>query len=196
MRGKSAGNGALAAIGLLSALFVLAPQGSLWGQEPEQELSDRSVALLMHYAWQLTPNTYVTPQGKTIEVDKSDRASATVPTDTAREVIRAARMSAQAQICGLPEEELANFQTLMRREQKKGTWSEQQMLYINQLHLFTVMALTGKITAADAAKGIAPRKGVEKPAATCSESERKRVRERIMAYLKADPPAAPLEGRK
>ena len=40
MRGKSAGNGVLAAIGLLSALLVLAPHGSLWGQD--QELSEHA----------------------------------------------------------------------------------------------------------------------------------------------------------
>ena len=33
----------------------------------------------------------------------------------------------------------------MRREEAKATWTEQQLLYINQLHLFTVMTLTGKV---------------------------------------------------
>ena len=184
--GKSGPKGTLAVIGLLSALLV--PGAAARGED--QELSDHTVALLMGYAWQLTPHTFITPQGKTITVDKSQRARATVPTDTAREVIRTARMSALAQICGLDQEQIANFQTLMRREQAKGRWSEQQMLYINQLHLLTVMTLTGKVAAKDA-RGVAPLPQAERPAKSCSDSERARVRERIMAYLNAEPQAAP-----
>ena len=33
----------------------------------------------------------------------------------------------------------------MRREQAKSQWSDQQLLYISQLHTFTVMMLTGKV---------------------------------------------------
>ena len=33
----------------------------------------------------------------------------------------------------------------MRREEAKAKWTDQQMLFINQLHLFTVMTLTGKV---------------------------------------------------
>jgi hypothetical protein len=68
-----------------------------------------------------------------------------VPLDVAREVIRVARLSAYAQLCELPEEQRANFQTFMRREEAKSKWTDQQMLFINQLHLFTVMTLTGKV---------------------------------------------------
>ena len=47
--------------------------------------------------------------------------------------------------CELAEEQRANYQTLMRREEAKSTWTDQQLLYISQLHLFTVMTLTGKV---------------------------------------------------
>ena len=33
----------------------------------------------------------------------------------------------------------------MRREEAKAKWTDQQILFINQLHLFTVMTLTGKV---------------------------------------------------
>jgi hypothetical protein len=182
--GKEARKAGLAATGLLAALLV-----ACFGSRAEdQEVSDRTVELLMKYAWQLTPHTFVTPQGKKITVDKSQRARLAIPSDTAREVIRAARMSAQAQICGLAEEQLANFQTLMRRQQAKGRWSEQQMLYLNQLHLFTVMALTGTVAVVDEKGAL---KEGEKPAKTCNDSERARVRQRIMAYVNADPASAP-----
>ena len=78
-------------------------------------------------------------------MDKTKASEVIVPLDTAREVIHVARLSAYAQLCELPEEQRANYQTLMRREEAKSKWTDQQMLFINQLHLFTVMTLTGKV---------------------------------------------------
>ena len=110
-----------------------------------KELSDKSVLTLMQYAWGMVPEKFTTPTGKTIVVDKTKASEAIVPLDMAREVIRVARLSAYAQLCELPEEQRANYQTLMRREEAKSKWTDQQMLFINQLHLFTVMTLTGKV---------------------------------------------------
>ena len=83
--------------------------------------------------------------GQDIVVDKTKPSDDIVPLETAREVIRVARLSAYAQLCELAEEQRANYQTLMRREEAKSKWTDQQMLFINQLHLFTVMTLTGKV---------------------------------------------------
>ena len=55
-----------------------------------------------------------------------------------------ARLSAYAQVCDSIEEQRANYRTFMKREEAKGKWSDQQLLFINQLHLFTVMTLTGR----------------------------------------------------
>jgi len=178
--------------GLAVAVALLEGVSGVALRAEEKELSDRAVTLLMQYAWQLTPNRFVTPQGKTIEVDKSQRASVAIPTDSAREVIRVARMTAHAEICGLEQEQQANFQTLMRREQAKAKWSDQQMLYINQLHLFTVMALTGKIKAEAGGKEN-PLPKVERT--TCSDSERREVQQRIMAYVNANAPEPPPQRR-
>ena len=116
-----------------------------------------------------------------------------VPMETAREVIRAARLSAYAQLCELPEEQRANYQTLMRREEAKAKWTDQQMLFINQLHLFTVMTLTGKVQLVekDGDKQVVVQEGKPAKAATCSDTERKKVQEQIMAFVAANPaPAA------
>ena len=151
-------------------------------------LSDKSIGLLMDYAWAITPAKFTLPCGKTIEVDKNDREKAMVPIETARDVVRAGRLSANAQICELSEEQAANYQTLMARERAKNTWSDQQVLYISQLHLFTVMMLTGKVN-------VVSREGEDKavvveepakPAAkapTCSDAERQKVKEQINAYV-------------
>jgi hypothetical protein len=160
-----------------------------------KELSEKSVLTLMRYAWGMVPQKFTTPLGKTIEVDKSKASDAIVPMETAREVIHAARLSAYAQMCELPEEQRANYQTLMRREEAKGKWTDQQMLFINQLHLFTVMTLTGKVQLVekDGDKQVVVQEGKAAKTGTCSATEKKRVQDQIMAFVgtnSAAPPAA------
>ena len=85
------------------------------------------------------------PDGTTIQIDKKKREEVMVPVETARDVIKVGRLSAHAQVCDLPDDQIANHRTLMREEEAKGKWTPQQMVYISQLHLTTVMLLTGKI---------------------------------------------------
>ena len=63
---RCAGAGA----GLLLAAAVAAA-GSAPVLAQNKELSDKSVQLLMQYAWALTPPKFTAPDGKTIEVDKT-----------------------------------------------------------------------------------------------------------------------------
>jgi hypothetical protein len=96
-------------------------------------------------------------------------------------------------MCELPEEQRANYQTLMRREESKSKWTDQQMLFINQLHLFTMMTLTGKVQLVekDGDKQVVVQEGKQAKAATCSDTEKKKVQEQIMAFVAANPaPAA------
>jgi hypothetical protein len=118
--------------------------------------------------------------------------------------VRVGRLSANAQICGLAEEQAANYQTLMKREIAKAKWSDQQTLYISQLHLFTVMMLTGKV-AVVATEGDSKDVKIEdtpKPdskAPTCSDAEREKVGKQIVEYIGPDaaPPAgAAVEAKK
>jgi hypothetical protein len=159
-----------------------------------KQLSDKSVLTLMQYAWGMVPEKFTTPLGKTINVDKSKPSASIVPIETARDVIRVARMSAYAQLCELPEEQRANYQTLMRREEAKATWSDQQMLFINQLHLFTVMTLTGKVALVekDGDKQVVVKEGKPLKTESCTDTERKKIQDQIMAYVNAaGPPVAP-----
>ena len=184
------GKGARAGLALIGAAALLmgAADSSL---AQTKELSEKSVLTLMRYAWALVPQKFTTPQGKVIEVDKSKPSDSIVPIETAREVIRVARMSAYASLCELPEEQRANYQTLMKREEEKK-WTDQQMLYINQLHLFTVMTLTGKVQLVekDGDKQVVVQE--EKPVKTesCTETERKKIQAQIMAYVSTPPPPA------
>jgi hypothetical protein len=158
-----------------------------------KELSDKSVMTLMRYAWNMVPDKFTTPLGKTILVDRSKPSESFVPMETAREVIHVARLSAYAQLCELAEEQRANYQTFMRREQERGKWSDQQMLFINQLHLFTVMTLTGKVQLVekDGDKQVVVQEGKPVKTESCSDTEKKKIQAQIMAFVNANtPPAA------
>src|SRR5262245_21644605 len=187
------GKGARAGVALAWAAALLAGAAAP-GLAQTKELSDKSILTLMKYAWGLVPQRFTTPLGKTIEVDKTKASESIVPLDTAREIIHAARLSAYAQLCELVEEQRANYQTLMRREEAKAKWTDQQILFINQLHLFTVMTLTGKVALVetDGDKQVVVQEGKPAKAGTCLDTERKKVQEQIMAFVNTNPvPAAP-----
>lgn len=155
------------------------------------ELSDKSVATIMEYAWQILPNKFTAPNGKVIEVDKKNkRDQAMIPVETAREVIKVAYNSAQAQVCELWEEQAANFDTLMRREHAKKKWTEQQMLYINTLHRMTIHAVAGKIRVVESEGELKVfLEPIESSKAVCPEDKKKKVAEAIAAYVKLDAPS-------
>ncbi len=154
-----------------------------------QELSEKSVRSLMEYAWSLVPPQFSKQDGTMIIIDKKNKKTETmVPLDAAREIIRVGRVSAHAQVCALNEEQILNHRSLMRREEDKKKWTDQQMVYINQLHLTTVMLLTGKmkLVEKDGDKEVV----VEESKAatpTCSEEQKTKVQEVIGAYLQAGP---------
>jgi hypothetical protein len=157
------------------------------GSAQSKDLSDKSVQLLMQYAWALTPPKFTSPDGKTIEVDKSKPKDVIVALDVAREVIKVARLSAYAQQCELLEEQRANYQTLMRREIAKSKWTDQQLLYISQLHLFTVMTLTGKVQVVqnEKDKKVVVQESKAAKTESCDASQRDRVKAQIATYINA-----------
>jgi hypothetical protein len=158
-----------------------------------QELSEKSVKAFMDYAWSLTPQKFTKPDGRSVEIDKNDRSKIEVPIEVAREVIMAGRLTAHAQTCELLEDQVNNYRSLMKRENEKEKWTEQQMIYINQLHLTTVMLLTGKIKLVeqqDGGKEVVLEESKSNEAQTCTDEQRKKVKDLIAAYIKSGPPLA------
>jgi hypothetical protein len=174
----------------VAAMLLLSSAAALVAQT--KDLSDKSVLTLMKYAWSMVPDKFTTPLGKTILVDRSKPSESIVPMETAREVIHVARLSAYAQLCELAEEQRANYQTYMRREEAKGKWTDQQMLFINQLHLFTVMTLTGKVQLVekDGDKQVVVQEGKPAKTESCSDTEKQKIQAQIMAFVNANPPPA------
>ncbi len=158
-----------------------------------KELSEKSIKTFMEYAWSLVPEQFTPPNGKTIKIDKSKKEQVIVPIDVAREVVRVGRLSAHAQVCDLKAAQVANYRSLMRREQAKKKWNEQQMVFISQLHLTTVMLLTGKIKLVekDGNKEVVVTESAAK-AQTCTAEQSKKVSELIVKYVKAGPAPPPV----
>lgn len=176
-------------------------------QEQSNGLSDSAVRVLMTYSFSLIPNEIPGPDGKPAKVDKSDPNKFLIPGDDARRVIRAATRSAYAQVCNLPELAQANYKTLMNAEKAKKTWSDQQILMIEALHLFSVSYFSGnaKITQADApdsandtttvAKANGAAKSAEKdaqpnvvaapPPPKCPPEQKEKVTAAINAYVRS-----------
>lgn len=159
-----------------------------------QELSEKSVKAFMDYAWALTPAQFTKPDGEKVLIDKKKREEAMVPTDVAREVIKVGRISAHAQVCELTEDQLKNYRSLMLREVDKKKWSPQQLIYISQLHLTTVMMLTGKIKLVekDGGKEVSVEEH-KAPVQTCAAEQKQKVKELIEAYVKSGPNLASAE---
>lgn len=178
--------------GILLAGVMALSVGAATGPVQAQELSDGAIKSFMEYAWSLTPQQFSKPDGSVITIDKRKKDEVLIPVDIAREVIKAGRLSAHAQICDLRDDQVNNHRALMRRETARKKWSQQQLVYISQLHLTTVMLLTGriKLVEKEGDKEVVVDEGKARPPQTCTDEQRKKVRELITAYVASSPQPA------
>lgn len=175
-----------------AAVALLAGPALMGAQAQAQEPSQKSIETLMDYAWAITPDRFTKPNGQTVEIDRNNRKAVEVPFDTAREIVRVGRLSAHAQQCDLKEEHIANFRTMMAREAVKKKWTEQQMVFMNQLHIVTVMLLTGQLKVIESETGkdgkdVQVAEETVGKKATCTPEQKAKVKEAVTAYLKAGP---------
>jgi hypothetical protein len=163
-------------------------------------LSESAVRVLMTYAFSLIPETREGPDGKKVALDKSDPNKFLIPDDDARRIIRAATRSAYAEACELNDLARANYQAMMRSEEAKKIWSEEQLLMINALHMFSASYFSGnaKITEAPDENDSTVAKGnadaVQATGATelvtpkrpqCPPEQKQKVENAINAYVQA-----------
>ena len=182
---------ATAGLALTAVLALGLTLGTAGTARAAEELSEKSIQSFMDYAWSLVPQQFTKPDGKTIVVDKKKKDEVMVPIDVAREVVRVGRLSAHAQICELIEDQVSNYSSLMRREVDKKKWTDQQLLYISQLHLTTVMLLTGKIKLVEnqGDKQVVVEEGKD-VYQTCTPEQKAKVKDVIAAYVKTGPALA------
>lgn len=176
-----------------------APEG-----EKKGGLSDSAVRVLMTYAFSLIPDEQPGPDGKPVKHDKSDPNKFLIPDEDARRVIRAATRSAYAEACQLENLARANYQAMMQSEMAKKIWSEQQLLMINALHMFSSSYFSGnaKITEVPDEGDTTVAQGDEQPSQgadlvppkrpPCPPEQKQKVENAINAYVQsAQAPASP-----
>lgn len=181
--------------GFLLAAGCAALTTSLGTPAVAQDLSEKSVQTFMSYAWSLTPARFTKPDGTIIEIDKNNPDKSSIPLDMARDVIKVGRLSAHAQVCELPEEQVMNYRSLMVREESKKKWTDPQLIYMNQLHLVTVMLLTGKIALVEKGEGGAKDVVIQESKSapqSCSAEQKDKVKAAIITYVKTEPELGPI----
>lgn len=185
----------LASLGVLAMLSVGLQSPAI--ADDQAGPSDEMVNAVLKYAWAMLPNQFTNKDGNVILVDKSKQEPVMVPIDIAREVVRVGRISAHAQVCNMPDDQALNHRSMMKREVDKKTWTDQQKLWINQIHLTTVMLLTGKIKAVEKGDGkevaVMDTSKEPKQTNTCTPEQAAAVKDRIKAYVDAGPKLPPPE---
>lgn len=158
-----------------------------------KELSERSVRVLMDYAWAILPGKFTTPDGKVIEVDKKNKQKETlVPVETARDVIKVGYNSAQAQLCEMWEEQTVNYDAMMRTLRAKHGWSDQQLLYITTLHRMTIHMAAGKLKVTEKeGEQIVSLEPITPGKETCNDDKRQKVRDAVAQQVEAAKAAGP-----
>ncbi len=182
------------------------PAGAPEGQQ-KGGLSDSAVRVLMTYAFSIIPDEQPGPDGKPVKRDKSDPNKFLIPDEDARRVIRAATRSAYAEACELPDLAQANYQALFRSELAKKTWTEQQLMMVNALFLFSASYFAGNVKIGDpdpagasggeltgASKEAAPEQdsGMVVPKRPqCPPEQKQKVVAAINAFVQSAPAPAP-----
>jgi len=158
------------------------------GAARAEELNDKTVNWLTEHAFSMLPDRFTTADGKVIKIDHSKMEEYLVPPDAAREVIKVAYDSARAQVCRMMDKQRDNYQALVKHQTDGGKWSEKQLLYIKQLHLFVVQFSTGTIKLTQVGDNqkveVVPTGDINK-IKPCSDDEKKVLGDRIDAYAKS-----------
>ncbi len=161
-----------------------APDQKAEQAKPEEKgLTESQIRVMLGLAWSVVPEEYQDPDGNKVKVDKGNPNRYLVPITDARRIIRAASRTAYAQICDLKDHQLSNYRAMMHAERKEHNWTTDQLMFINTLHLFAVMQMTGGVTIEDAEPD--PAKPAENGAVKAAPSEKPNDAE----------PAAPVQAR-
>ena len=175
-------------IGLAAATAVtLAGVAAARVPASARELSDASVKVLMAYAWDVLPSKFTMPDRRVVEVDKKNKKSETlVPIDVAREVIKVGYNSAQAQLCEMWDEQVQNYDAMIRIQRAKHNWTDQQLLYITTLHRMTIHMAAGKLKVTEKeGESVVSLEPIQPSKDTCNDEKRKRVKESVAANVTA-----------
>lgn len=182
--------------GVLAA-FVLTLSAST--EAMAQKISEKSVRTLMQYALSYTPDRFTGADGTTVHINRKDPEAIKklmVPLKKAEEAVLAGRLAAHARVCGLFDEEKNTFISFVLREKQSKQWTPQQIIYLRSLFYTTEMLMVGKVQVIqrdDGGKKVVIKEG--KPAIkSCTDQQRKKVKDLVTAYIKEGPDLAEASG--
>ncbi len=143
--------------------FVAIAMNSVVASAAKNQPNDKVLNMLTKLAYSQVPAKIKDRKtGKVIELNKDDPKSIIIPIPDARRIIRVGYISGKAQLCSIEPYQIALYQSMMRAETKSGKWTPAQLVYINKLHLMTVMMTTGQIAVKDGALTDAERDAAKK----------------------------------
>ena len=165
-------------------IFLFSTSAIAQDAEKKPEIKDKTVKTLMRFAFGLMPEVYTGPDGKKITINKKNPDEVIIPIDDARRIILVADRSAKAQNCDLKVMQTLNHNAMVKYEQVFKNWTEKQKLFINQLHLFTVLYMTGNVKIEEGETESKSETEAEKDVKiSCSEEQKKQVQKSIDEYL-------------
>ena len=165
--------------------------------QKQKDLSDKAVRIMSALATKLVRAKEKDSKGQVLEIDKSKPETFMIPLDDARYVIKMGRVSAHAHICRLLELEAKNYLTMMAVERARKKWTKPQLIFINRLHLFTVMWMSGsaeitvsdktteKKTKLDVEKANKKAEAAEANRKKCTKAEIARIEKQVESSIKA-----------
>ncbi len=150
--------------------FVAIAMNSVVATAAKKQPNDKVLNMLTKLAYSQVPAKIKNRKtGKMIELDKNNPKSIIIPIPDARRIIKVGYVSGKAQLCNIQPYQIALYQSMMKAETKSGKWNQAQLVYINKLHLMTVMMTTGQIAVKDGA---------------LTDSERDAAKKEVTAALK------------
>jgi len=164
---------------LLAISLPVAAQETKTKKKP----NDRTVRVIMSWAFAAMPETFKFADGKEVTLDRSDPKKFYIPVDDARRVIRVAMRSSNADLCGLQKLQIDNFRKMMSNEIALQKWSKNQIIFIKQLHIATGLVVTGGFSAGKEAEDDTKDPEDQRNKYNCSDKERARVTDSIQTYL-------------
>jgi len=171
-----------------AALAVGLAAGPALAQD-DDKLSEGVVEKMTIFALATIPSETEKPSdGTVIKFDKAKPETIIVPLEDRRRVLKVAERTANTIICDMPVLQEQNYLTMMRKERAKNKWSDQQLYFIRNLHLFAANYLSGKVDIREKEDGslkIEIHTDLEKSDANCTDEQKQRIRAEIESYVKS-----------
>ncbi len=121
---------------MAGALFVSV--GAAGAAAEKRALSDSDVKAMMASAFRAMPD-HIKRGDRVIKIEKDKPEKVLIPVADARRIMKAAGISAMAELCGQTDLALQHRNAILALEIKSKKWTDQQIKFMERLHLLKVL---------------------------------------------------------